>query len=748
MKYLARGFVRLRVRINPALKTSQSLSLPQDAAIKWFGPGACVIRRGGLAQVFVGGTQIGSFEEKDTASRNALLVGLAEDAKVHLGQLADAFDVASETLRLLRRLHAREGLGAVLARRRGGSLSKVTPAQRRKLERLFSQGASISEAHAALPRTAGRVSQGTVANVRKAWLRRQQVPAQQQQPGPALALVAPPAVQGTLALEPDAEVRVAPPPAQPAPVAPAQDGEEDGGAAAGVRSAPAVQHLGTWLLLAQVEGLGLYEKALGLGEARVSPHALRLVLDAVVMALALGEGCVEGVRRLATPSAPALLCAAGGVPSSTWTRRVLGALAQEGGAAALHLGMVREYLEGARLAAGAGGPVFYVDNHLRPYTGQHTLRKGWRMQDKRVAPGASDYYLHDEDGRPLGRLTAPAHGALTDFLSPIARQLRLALPDESILLAFDRAGSFPAQLAELRDEGFEFVTYERKPYAQLASPYFTDTLELDGECIGLHESRANLGKGRGRVRRLCLRLEDGHQVNLLAISKRPAKKLVEVMRGRWKQENGFKHGVERWGANQLDARGVTPYAPDTLIPNPARRRLDRALQVARVKEGLARATLARLEADDAAARAKLEAEVSEAVDAQRTLEAQRPSTPARAALQDTELAGKLVHHAPDYKLLMDTVRCACANAESALAAELGVHLPRPAEAKKTLANLLAAPGRIHVSPKTITVTLQPAGTRREQRAFAAMLAQVNQARLRLPADQEARPLRFAVAPIS
>jgi hypothetical protein len=30
------------------------------------------------------------------------------------------------------------------------------------------------------------------------------------------------------------------------------------------------------------------------------------------------------------------------------------------------------------------------------------------------------------------------------------------------------------------------------------------------------------------------------------------------MRGRWRQENGFKHGVERWGINQLDRRSTEP----------------------------------------------------------------------------------------------------------------------------------------------------------------------------------------------
>ena len=37
------------------------------------------------------------------------------------------------------------------------------------------------------------------------------------------------------------------------------------------------------------------------------------------------------------------------------------------------------------------------------------------------------------------------------------------------------------------------------------------------------------------------------------------------MTGRWVQENGFKHGKERWGLNQLDRRKVLDYAPDTIM---------------------------------------------------------------------------------------------------------------------------------------------------------------------------------------
>lgn len=85
------------------------------------------------------------------------------------------------------------------------------------------------------------------------------------------------------------------------------------------------------------------------------------------------------------------------------------------------------------------------------------------------------------------------------------------------------------------------------------------------------------------------------------------------------------------------------------------------------------------------------------------LEAQLPTTPARAPVEQTELAGKLLHHEPSYKFLLDTIRIACANAESDLATELALHLARPREAKKTLATLFAAPRRMSVSKKTISI---------------------------------------------
>ena len=77
-------------------------------------------------------------------------------------------------------------------------------------------------------------------------------------------------------------------------------------------------------------------------------------------------------------------------------------------------------------------------------------------------------------------------------------------------------------------------------------------------------------------------------------------------------ESAFKHGVERWGMNQLDGRKVTPYPPGTIIPNPRRRRIERALAIARADEGRARCALAELTPFDKR-RERVEADLADAI---------------------------------------------------------------------------------------------------------------------------------------
>jgi Transposase protein len=764
-----------------------ALAVPESGdagAYRYFSAHACVFAEGSRRSVFVGGTLVGSYELSDKATRNAILIQLSEDPKVHLGLLAEAFELTAEQVRRLRRKCEADGLRAVMEIKPGGRERVVTAPLRRKLYDLFDAGASIDVAHAKIK---GSISRTMVGRTRKAWslerLREAVVAAAPAAPADATGDNVD---QLTLSVEPLSVGDSAEPTRADEP--PLTDGDASDNASldltavaegtvrtAELTASPSlhnaeevssqlsigekpqyVQHAGAFIMLALLQTFGLYRHAEQLRRAAVvqgdadrrflGKTALRVALDAAVIALVIGQKCMEGVRRVATPSAKTLLRVLTPVPSESWVRTVLGRFAAARGQA-LHLVTCFALIDQAEREHDPRA-WFYVDNHMRPYTGKRTVRKGWRMQDKRVRPGTSDYWVHDQDGRPLLRVNSPSHETMTERLRPVARLLRDGLNQAGaertqIALVFDRAGAFPCEMAALRDAGFEFVTYERGPYARLLTTEFDHALTIAGETIRYCEKHEkNLGHGRGRIRRLHLLTEDGDQVNIVGVSEASAEDMIRALLARWAlQENQFKYGVERLGINQLDGRRTDPVPAHELIPNPARRRLINALGVARQLEGEALRQLAHLPQGDKK-RVRWEQELCRSRQQQSDLEQQRPSLPKKIPVGESELAGKLVRHRDNYKLVVDTLRILIANVVAELASSLGPLLPRPKEAKKTLDNLLAAPAVIHATRKLLVVELAPAGTPRELDAFAELLRPLNARKLSLPGDPARRPLRF------
>jgi|TARA_B100001964_G_C14231958_1_gene600478 hypothetical protein len=759
---------------------------------RYFSANGCVVHRGEERNIFVGGTLVGSFHVDDRAMRNVLIVTLTQDRRVRIGKLAQALGISAERIRVVRRRYEEGGLTAITELRTGGRGPACSDKDISRLERLFEQGAKIDDAHAALGR---RVSRSLVGRIRKEWADARKAEAARTEAAepaqielsvtpvsnveakplqwvstelPSVAsgdsekaarksdeLLEAPAIFGGN----DVEAKSSHPVLSTESSSMAGDDGEAENASGEIPLEAAVeyggqraQYVGTWLMLAMVGVFGLYrlaehfrhaaaEQAQKDGKRFVTAAALRIALDAAAIALTLGEGCVEGVRRIATPSAATLLRSRRTV-SETWTRRVLHGFADTSGEP-LHLTQMQAL---ARIGAAGSEEryVCYVDNHMRTYTGKFTVRKGWRMQDKRARPGVSDCYVHDVDGNPLFRLDDPTHQSLTSWLMPVGTMLRDALGKDGPvpLLVFDRGGAFPKAMSELRDANFEFATYERAPYQTLAASAFDKELELGDEKLRFTEShKKNLRRGRGRVRRIAVRMPDGKQVNILAVSQAPADAIIGWMLARWCQENQFKHASTRWGSNHIDSYSVDAYDPDAIIPNPARRRLERSLNIARASEGQALRKLKRLPRDHKHSQ-RLEQDAADARHLQEKLEALRPETPNRAPVRDTPLADSLKRHPRDYKMLVDTLRIVLANAESELATRLAPHLARPDQAKKTLANLLAAPGHVRLGKRHVVVSLEPVGTVPERKAFEQLLGQVNDLQLTLPGDHSGRSLRF------
>lgn len=727
-----------------------------------FSQDGVVVVRDSRSSVFMGGFLLGEFgeQDKDRGPRNVLVVTLAKSEMLHLGRLAVAFGMTEEYLRQLRRKEEVGGLGALLLSKQGKD--STVPAELRA-----AWCAMFAAGH--MPTATSRAQRGakrthfSYTTIRREFLTWQRTRACEADPltAPTMDIASPPS-DGQLPLlfaEPAADqvVETAASEADPdANATPAEGGAEIVPmTTAPVRGGQMVQHVGCWMLLALANELGLHDDA---EHAFKSQDGLRIALDAVICSLAIYQRCIEGVRRLATPTGPTLLRAER-VPTASGVRKLFGRLLGETeiGGAILDARITTRLIAAAHVDDGPA--IFYVDGHMRRYTGKHVVRKGWRMQDRRVLPGSTDYCVHDEDGRPVFRVPVTSHDSLTAWLSPIARRLRQGLgEDERILLAFDRGGAFSKQLADLRDAGIEFVTYERAPYPSIAVTAFDRTVVARGETYQLHESRnKNLGDKRGRIRRIALLTPDGKQINIVAISTAPAEQLVAILlgdpalklpSGRWQQENAFHHGDARWGINQLDDRAVKPYPPGTIIPNPARRRLDRSLRIARVAEGDARRKLASTSpALGVLRRVAVEQDLADALELQRDLEALRPATPTHAPIEETVLAGKLVRHTGQLKSIVDVIRVVCANAESDLATLIAPHMGRPREAKKVIANVLAAPGRVTVTDHAIHVRLAPAANRSERVAIRHLFTAINKRGLVLPSDPKRLPLRFELQPL-
>lgn len=91
-----------------------------------------------------------------------------------------------------------------------------------------------------------------------------------------------------------------------------RDGRQD--------KAKGVQHVGAWLLLVTIAGLGFYKYLRNRERRRTKGRPLRVAAGSVLSALAFDGRCVESIRRLSV----AAMMLADAAPSATWVRRTLG----------------------------------------------------------------------------------------------------------------------------------------------------------------------------------------------------------------------------------------------------------------------------------------------------------------------------------------------------------------------------------------------------------------------------------------
>jgi hypothetical protein len=138
----------------------------------WITCDTCLVRDGEWRRLIFHGTQAAAWREGETAIRNALLVQLAQEPRVILEDLAKAFELSSEAVRLIRRKAEQDGILAVMLPQPRGR-APLASELRERIEKLFARGLQSEEVFKALSK---KVSRATISKYRRLWEAREPQP--------------------------------------------------------------------------------------------------------------------------------------------------------------------------------------------------------------------------------------------------------------------------------------------------------------------------------------------------------------------------------------------------------------------------------------------------------------------------------------------------------------------------------------------------------------------------------------------
>jgi hypothetical protein len=106
--------------------------------------------------------------------------------------------------------------------------------------------------------------------------------------------------------------------------------------------------------------------------------------------------------------------------------------------------------------------VFFVDDRFVAHAGAAPVQKGWNTRRRRAEPGRDDTVIVDDTWRAICFTSAAPSGLSATMFAPLD-QLRAVIGDRRVMIGFDRGGSYPKVFAELKQRGFDFVSYRRAP---------------------------------------------------------------------------------------------------------------------------------------------------------------------------------------------------------------------------------------------------------------------------------------------
>ncbi len=385
---------------------------------------------------------------------------------------------------------------------------------------------------------------------------------------------------------------------------------------------------------------------------------------------------------------------------------------------------------------------FYVDGHVRVYSGQAELPKGHVTQRNLCMPATTDYWVNDRDGQPVLVLTTEANDALTTILKPVLSEVKPLLKGRRATVIFDRGGWSPKLFAELIADGFDVMTYRKGKAEQVPLGEFKDysgTIEGRKVSYKLADQNVELLGGKLKMRQVTRLRENGRQTQIL--TSRFDLNTIEVpyrMFSRWQQENFFKYMEDEFALDALVDYGQEEADPVRSVPNPQLKLLQKELREAKaavtVLEGeYGSAALENNERDRPTMRGfktavgrRLAKPLRDARAKVLEFLARRKTIPKRVPVQET-LSGELpVKLRVETKRLSDIFKMIAYQAESALFAALQPHYHRAGQEGRTLlTTAFQSAADLEVRGQELLVTLAPLSSQHRTAAIRELCDKLN-----------------------
>ncbi|MDI6773098.1 MAG: hypothetical protein QME77_11030 [bacterium] len=706
----------------------------------------------GMRAVFLGPVPINVYDASDRAAEAACMAMLVRAGLARRVDVAEGFGVHRNTVGRLASRLAEGGLGAVVPAKRGPKGPSKASAEVRAVVAASGGVSSKRVAEIVLERTGVRISAAHVRRLRQSLPSPQQAldveetsaltpPSATTAPDvPAVAATRSPQVpaaasgEDTLRHDTSDDTLRAEAPDEDAlhAAAPDEDGASVFDPPAAVPSCVRGRYMGVALYFPALAVLGLLDAARRLFRL---PHSERFGVRAVFLTLffltLLHKPTVESAKHLVRRSFGALV-GTGRAPCVKTLRRKLAELAVQSKAAELGRLLARRWVDAGLVATA----YLYVDGHVKAYAGKQKVQEVWNSQRRMPLPGVLTYFVGDGSGRPLLFVTDEVHPSLAKSMRRIVQAIREVLGERGFTVVFDRGGYNGRLFVWLHEQGIGFITYQRGSPNLPADRFSRHETRFEGKRVRFKIAEDQVKVGRsGPWRRIVVRTKTGHQTPILTGLPEeqggPAR-IACLMFARWRQENFFRYMAEHHGLDQLCSYATEP-APDQLVPNPERKRLQRELgakrkQAAELRARIGDALVSEPKTGRSAHGLKiaqggtvktlriLEQEIAQ-------LEARHKACPTHVPLSASGQARKVFRL--EQKTIVDRIKVCAYNTEEWLLDLLGRHYPNTHDIRDLLRSFADLPGEMRSTPEGLVVTLDPPDTPQHRNALRGLCQELN-----------------------